>query len=219
MTTIDGIGVTVTPRGVVVAAVRPLTVISSAVVGGGLGRARSIVNVHVDTHAPLRDPAATIDDFCRTAHVSRPVVGLLTAAWTDEARIASASVGDVTAMIVTTVGLSNRIAAGLPAAMPVAASTINIIAVVDADVTPAALVNLALTVTEVKTAMLRDADVRCDDGTPATGTSTDAVVVAATGRGPRAPFGGPATPAGAAVARAARTALSEGIADWLERRR
>src|SRR3989442_218035 len=54
------------------------------------------------------------------------------------------------------------------------------------------------------------------DGRLASGTSTDAVVVAATGRGPRCRFGGPVSDLGAVVARAVREALSAGIDRWLE---
>jgi adenosylcobinamide hydrolase len=84
-------------------------------------------------------------------------------------------------------------------------------------VEPAALVNLAVTVTEAKTLVLLEAGVRAADGGPATGTSTDAVVVAATGRGASARFGGPISDTGWLVARAARRAFADGVHDWLER--
>jgi adenosylcobinamide hydrolase len=63
--------------------------------------------------------------------------------------------------------------------------------------------------------VLAEAGLRCADGRPASGTSTDAVVVAATGRGTRARFGGPISDAGWVVARAARTALAEGVGRWM----
>jgi adenosylcobinamide amidohydrolase len=59
--------------------------------------------------------------------------------------------------------------------------------------------------------------VRDDAGHLASGTSTDAVVIAATGRGARARFAGPASELGATIARAAREALSRGIREWQER--
>jgi len=130
--------------------------------------------------------------------------------------VASASRDGVTALAVTTVGLGNPVAAGISPAAAASASTINVIVVVDAAAEPAALVNAALTVTEVKTMALVAANVRCPDGAPATGTSTDAVVLAATGRGPRRRFGGPISDLGWPVARAARTALTAGIRRWLE---
>ena len=78
------------------------------------------------------------------------------------------------------------------------------------------MVNLVMTVTEIKTALLLDAGVKSVDGHPATGTSTDAVVVAATGRGLRCRFGGPISDLGWVVARAARQALGAGVRRWLE---
>jgi iron complex transport system ATP-binding protein len=98
-------------------------------------------------------------------------------------------------------------------------STINALVVVDADPEPAALVNAVITATEVKGLALRAAGLVMPDGTAASGTSTDAVVIAATGRGPTARFGGPASPLGWAVARAVRAALEPAIRDWQERNR
>jgi acetyl esterase/lipase len=119
------------------------------------------------------------------------------------------------APLVVTVGLGNPIAAGRsPLVSRSAPSTINVIVVVDADPSPAALVNAALTVTEVKTATLAACGVRCADGAPASGTSTDAVAVAATGRGRSCRYGGPVSDLGWVVARAARAALEAGIRRW-----
>jgi len=91
--------------------------------------------------------------------------------------------------------------------------------VVDAEPEPAALVNAVITATEVKGLLLREAGLRAEGGHAATGTSTDAVVIAATGRGPAARFGGPASEMGWVVARAVRVALGRAITDWQERHR
>ena len=89
---------------------------------------------------------------------------------------------------------------------------------VEAQLAPAALVNLVATLTEVKALVLTDAGLTAD-GHPASGTSTDAVVVAATGRGRALRFGGPISDAGWVVARAARTALTDGVRAWLPEHR
>jgi adenosylcobinamide hydrolase len=73
-----------------------------------------------------------------------------------------------------------------------------------------------MTVTEVKAALLAAADVRCDDGSVASGTSTDAVVIAVTGRGAPHRFGGPISDLGWVVARATRDALEPGIRRWMD---
>ena len=50
----------------------------------------------------------------------------------------------------------------------------------------------------------------------ASGTSTDAVVVAVTGRGAAHRFGGPISDLGWVVARATRSALEPGIRRWMD---
>jgi adenosylcobinamide amidohydrolase len=214
---LPGLRVAIDTRAVVVAAERPLRVLSSAVLRGGLVEARAIVNLHVDKDHPCADPEALVDGFARLAGVPEPYVGLLTAACTERAVIREETAWGFRAMAVATVGLANRVAAGRAEATPWAASTINTVIVVDGDPDPAALVNAVMTVTEVKALALMEAGVRDGDGHPATGTSTDAVVIAATGRGPRARFGGPASELGATIARAARRALEDGIRHWQER--
>ena len=144
-----------------------------------------------------------------------PWVALLTGARTERAEIATAAADDVRALVVVTVGLSNPSAAGLSARAAWLPATINTITVVDADPEAAALVNLVATLTEVKTDVLRAAGVRCDDGRAATGTSSDAVVVAATRRGARCRYGGPVTDVGWAAASAARQALETAVGRWL----
>jgi adenosylcobinamide hydrolase len=219
MTTIEGVEMEVSPEAVVVRAQRPLRVLSSAVASGGLGHARAIVNLHVDRDCPWEDAETRLEPFVTRRRLPSPWVGLLTAAWTERAQVAAESARGIRALVVATVGLGNTISAGRSAAARAESGTINTIVVVDAAVEPGALVNLALTVTEVKALVLAEAGVRCADGANASGTSTDAVVVAATGRGAPARFGGPISDAGWVVARAARRALVDGVRSWQERER
>jgi len=211
----DGVEVAADREAVVVTARAPLAAVSSAVVGGGLGAARAIVNLHVPKHVALPGLEARLAEFAARRGVPSPWIGLLTSASTETAERAEVAEHGLGALAVVTVGLSNRIAAGVAPAAVWAGSTINAIVVVDAAPEPAALVNAVMTITEVKTALLAAAGVRCGDGTLASGTSTDAVVVAATGRGRPCRFGGPVSELGAVVARAAREALAAGISRWL----
>lgn len=214
---IAGVSVEVGSEAVVVTSHEPLRVLSSAVHRGGFVEARAIVNLHVGKNDPCADPAGMIRAFARRAVVPAPWVGLLTGAYTERAAQAEETAGGFHALAVVTVGLSNPVAAGASPVATGVASTINIIVVLDADPQPAALVNAVITATEVKGLALREAGLLADGGRAASGTSTDAVVIAATGRGPAARFGGPASPMGWAVARAVRVALDRGIADWQER--
>lgn len=213
---IEGIEVAVDREAVVVTAREPLTVLSSAFVGGGFAAARAIVNLHVRKNIPEAETDGLLPRFVERREIPGPWVGLLTSAWTEKAVVTEASGSGVTALAIVTVGLSNRITAGRTPLGVWAPSTINAIVVVDGAPEAAALVNAVMTVTEVKTSLLASVDLRCDDGRVASGTSTDAVVVAATGRGPHCRFGGPISDFGWVVARAAHEALDRGIRRWME---
>jgi len=211
---IRGLRVAIDERAVVVTAERPLHVLSSAVRRGGLAEARTIVNLHVDKHHPCDDLERPLADFIAERGLPEPCVGLLTAAGTEHAELAHVTASGFAVTAVATVGLSNRTTAGRAAAARWQPSTINTIVIVDGQPEAAALVNAVVTVTEAKALALAEAGVRSADGHPATGTSTDAVVIAATGSGPAARFGGPASEMGAAIGRAVLDALERGIAAW-----
>src|SRR5687768_15150546 len=148
---IDGITVTVDAEAVVVRASAPLTVISSAPVGGGWGSARAIVNLHVAKEFAHRDLDTLIGDFAHIRDLPAPWIGFLTAAWTERAEIAVARVDDVVALAAVTVGLSRPISAARAAPATVTPiGTINSVVVLDADLDGAALVNVLATVSEVK---------------------------------------------------------------------
>ena len=213
---IYGITVSVDAEGVVVKTIAPLLVASSALSGGGVVDARGIVNAHVEKSGSRTLARAALEASAGRHGITHPYVGLLTAARTERAEIVTAKHGEMTALAIATVGLGNRTTAGAsPPAVCTLPSTINTIVVVDADAEPAALINAIITVTEVKTLALMEAGVKGADGHFATGTSTDAVAVAVTRRGPRAQFGGPVSDFGWLVAQAAGPALRRGIARWM----
>ena len=213
--TIAGVHVDIGHEAVVVRADEPLTTASSAVVGGGLGRASAIVNLHVAKNFRGEHADRVLEAFVARRSIPAPWVGLLTGAWTEKAEVATETIDGITAVAIVTVGLSNPASAGRTAVAAWLPSTINTILVVDAAATPAALVNLVMTVTEAKVMVVAEAGVRTLDGDPASGTSTDAIVIAATGRGRRCEFGGPVSDLGWAAARAARAALSQGVDRWM----
>jgi iron complex transport system ATP-binding protein len=214
---IPGIAVEIGTEAAVLVSAEPLTVLSSAVVRGGLGRARSIVNLHVPKNDPCAEPDRMVAHYARRAGLPAPWVGLLTSARTEHAAVGEESGYGMQALVLATVGLSNRFTAGEGAVARWRPSTINTVVVVDAHPEPAALVNAVITATEVKALALAEAGIRGPRGRPVSGTSTDAVVIAATGRGVRASFGGPASELGWLVARAVKQALAAGIRGWQER--
>jgi iron complex transport system ATP-binding protein len=216
---IAGIKLDADAEAVVVAAAEPLRVVSSAVLGGGIGVARTIVNVHVAKGFHCADTDAVLRAVAERRQLAAPVVGMLTGAATEKMEVATTTAAGLTAVAVVTVGLSNATAAGRSPVAVWQPSTINTILIVDADPEPAALVNLIITVTEAKALALAEAGIKAADGTPASGTSTDAVTVAATGRGPRCRFGGPVSELGWVAAGAARWAVGNGVRRWIRERR
>jgi adenosylcobinamide hydrolase len=226
---LPGITVTTGRRAVRVTSARPLTVLSSAVVGGGYGSAREILNVHVDDKYDGERPEDDLAVVAGQLGIAEPFVGLMTAAYTEFGRCAVETLGDLTVAAVVSVGLSNTSAAGVTPpigaeaadrarARPEAGAadgaaaprpgTINIVLLVDGALSPAAMVNAVITATEAKTMTLAAWDVKTPDGDPASGTSTDTVVVACTGRGEELWYAGPATPVGWLAARAVRAAMT-----------
>jgi len=221
-TPIPGVTVTIDASAVRVSSVRRLDVLSSAVVGGGFGRVRELVNMHVDDRYDGDSPEDDLAGFAAGLGVETPFVGLMTAAYTEHARVAVERGGETTVAAVVSVGLSNTSCAGVTPPIgtqpgPPRPGTINLILLIDARLTPAALVNAVIVATEAKTMALAEWDVMTPDGDPASGTSTDTVVVACTGRGETLRYAGPATRVGWLAARAVRAAITRICRDRLAR--
>ncbi|GGR90702.1 MULTISPECIES: adenosylcobinamide amidohydrolase [Streptomyces] len=177
--------------------------ISSAVLGGGIGERSWVLNAQVSHGYRRTDPDRHLAELARAAGADGPGVGLMTAA--DVRAYGHASDGDVEA--VATAGLGVRGWAASPAegtAVAARPGTINILVALPVALTDAALVNAVATATEAKVQALLGAGYDCS------GTPTDAVCVAA--RSPRAgaevhAFAGPRSLWGARVARAVHQAV------------
>lgn len=209
---IAGVEIDVRADAVWVRSARPLRILASAIVGGDLDAARHVVNMHVTHGHDCADPARDLRGFARRLGIAEPFVGLMTAAPTDEARIGWEEADGVRVGAVATVGLGVPVAAGVTPPAAWQPSTINVVVVLDARMDRATAVNGVITVTEAKVGALVEAGVESAEKLPATGTVTDAVVVAWTGRGPLVPYLGPGTTAGWCLARAVRRAVGQGIA-------
>lgn len=205
-----GVRIHTGPRLLVFESDEELGIASTAVLGGGLGRGRCIVSLNVPGGYAGADPAGDI----RTAAVAegwRADVGLMTAVELDRVRLGAASARGVTAVAAVTAGVSRPWAAGSSAGPHPLAGTVNAVVILDRPLAPAAALNVLTTVTEAKVLGLLEAGIRTPDGQPASGTATDAVVVAWPAAGVPLTFGGPATPCGWAAAAATRQALREAL--------
>jgi len=121
--------------------------------------------------------------------------GLLTAVPMD--KLAVVRVEDVTAFVTAGVGNPNE-----------KIGTINIILVVDGDMSDGAMVNSIITATEAKSVAL------LKSGLKFTGTSTDAIIVAKTERGRYYEYAGYASELGRKIWIAVKRAVIESLSKW-----
>ena len=181
--------------------------ISTAVLGGGLGPREWVLNAQVPAAYARTDPAEHLRELARGLGLTGPGIGLLTAAEVtdlvqrhDEAVHAAA-----------TVGLRVPTWAAAPPGRPdpELAGTINVIVALPVPLTDAAFVNAVVTATEAKAQAVLEA------GFAATGTATDAICIAApamTGR--EEEFTGPRSVWGARIARAVHAAVRAGAVGY-----
>jgi iron complex transport system ATP-binding protein len=178
---------------------RPLRFIASTVVGGGIGTAATVLSRRVERNFNRDNPPKLLRRYAAGARITGRFSGFLTAL--DLSRAAILESDEPRLLVIVTAGTSNASTPGrTPVARP-APGTINIVALVDAALTPAALVATVKVVTEAKTLALIEAGVRTAEGDLATGTSTDAVAIGCTGRGAPVEYAGPVTPLGHALGR------------------
>jgi iron complex transport system ATP-binding protein len=198
-TAFPGTRLIVTPERLTLHGDRPLRCLASTIVGGGLGTVRSFLSLNVARNFDCTAPAALLRREAASQGIQGRFVGFLTAVPLDRAAVVDSE--EPRLLVVVTAGSTN---AATPGRSPVAAArpgTINIIALLDANLPPASLVAAVKVVTEAKTLALLEAGIRTPEGGIATGTSTDAVAIACTGEGPRVPYVGPVTATGAALGR------------------
>jgi adenosylcobinamide hydrolase len=186
-------------------AAAPLRMVASAPHGGGLGLRRWVVNAQVPVSYGRRDPDHHLARLGVSLGLRGRGVGMLTAA--DVGAVSHAVDSEVEAC--ATVGLGHPTWAAAPdAARPVSlVGTVNLVVVLPARLSDAALVNAVATATEAKAQAL------WESGIPGTGTATDAVCIACPDEGPAAAFAGPRSVWGARLARAVHGAVLGGLAD------
>lgn len=181
--------------------------ISTAVLGGGLGPREWVLNAQVPAAYARTDPAEHLRELARGLGLTGPGIGLLTAAEVtdlvqrqDEAVHAAA-----------TVGLRVPTWAAAPPGRPdpELAGTINVIVALPVPLTDAAFVNAVVTATEAKAQAVLEA------GFAATGTATDAICIAAPAMTSAAEqFTGPRSVWGARIARAVHAAVRAGAVGY-----
>ena len=99
-----GVVFTRTTEVLVVHSQQPLTVLSSAVVGGGMVRVRYLLNRHVHHDYNCLDPVADLSAFARSQGISEAFVGQMTAVSLQKARAITLRAEPLTVAVVLTAG-------------------------------------------------------------------------------------------------------------------
>jgi len=208
---ITGISISQTPEVIHIRSESTLTVLSSAIVGSGFRRVRHILNAHVDKDYNSTNPKADLLSLARRCGVDGQFIGLLTAVYLRKARLAFFEADELSVGALITAGVGNAASAGITQPYRSQTGTINIILLLDANLSRSAMLNAFITATEAKTAVIQSRNIRTPDNDLATGTSTDTVTVATTGKGKPQNYAGSVTTVGWLIARAVRQALSESL--------
>jgi iron complex transport system ATP-binding protein len=199
-----------------------LSTVSSAIFNGGFKKVKAILNVQTPEECSDRQlhasPQKFVADSAKKLGLSENFVGMITAAAVAKFALTSKKDGDlavnVTATAVDPEGntCDHAETAGEAITVEEIAGTINIMVVIDGNPTESCLVSTVLTATEAKTAALWELGIRSRySGDVATGTITDAIVVAKTNRGAPIIYGGPASKLGQLVGYCTRKAVKEAI--------
>ncbi|MEM2081239.1 MAG: adenosylcobinamide amidohydrolase [Candidatus Bathyarchaeia archaeon] len=197
-----------------------LSTVSSAIYNGGFKKAKAILNVQAtedfsdkQLHA---DPQKFILESAKKLGLQEDFVGMITAAAVDKFAFASKNDGELSVSVVATAvdpkgeTCSHAETAGEPINVEEITGTINIMILIDGNPTESCLVSTVITATEAKSAAMWELGIRSRySGDLATGTITDAIIVAKTGRGAPIIYGGPASKLGQLVGYCTRKAVKE----------
>nr|WP_211244546.1 adenosylcobinamide amidohydrolase [Actinospica robiniae] len=189
--------------------------VSSSVLGGGLGEREWVLNAQVRAGYDRMDPEAHLRELASGLDLRGPGVGLMTAASVDA--FVHAADDEVEAVVTAGLGVPTWAAAPDHVPAPYRPGTINIIAAVPAALTDAALINCIGTATEAKVQALLDAGYDCS-GTPSDAVCIAARTAAAAAGAHPEPFGGPRSRWGARLARAVYTAVYQSASEDAARR-
>ncbi|UOF89805.1 adenosylcobinamide amidohydrolase [Fodinisporobacter ferrooxydans] len=180
---------------------------SSALWGGGQKEADCFVNWKVPLQYQSSDPQRMMcEQLANWGYSIDSSIGLQTAAKLTHASIVEEAGDAFRLLCCTTVGTGNRTRAGKfrKTYSAYRCGTINTFLFIAGHLMDAAMINAIITATEGKTAALQDLKITDDDDQFATGTTTDAIVVAAERPGHDAPvhrYAGTATTLGNAIGR------------------
>ena len=197
-----------------VSSAKPLKVLGSAVLGGELRQARYIFNHTVDKDYNGSVPEQDLRRVVEYLQMGPDVLGMMTAVRVIDTVLSVGRKKALTVAALCTAGAGNPGVAGeLPGKgqgkyQP---GTINTILLIDGHLTDAAMVNAVITATEAKVRAIYSAKISLPGNELVTGTTTDAIVVACTGRGEPLRYAGTATDLGYMIGNTVYKAVLQGL--------
>jgi adenosylcobinamide kinase/adenosylcobinamide-phosphate guanylyltransferase len=188
-------------------------VLSWAPLGGGLVKARTVLNHQVNIHEyPTLKPESFLNSLAQQLQVEFPVVGLMTGVRMERLVQKAAIHNDLTIECFATVGLSNALTVGDRATYEERFGTINLIVAINQALTPAAMIEAVQVVTEAKVKALHTAEVKSTvSDALATGTGTDCIAIACPVAEAAYRYCGKHTKLGELLGQVALNAVSDGI--------
>lgn len=193
---------TVENGNLVVRSGKPLRALSSAIINGGLCMTNTILNHQVAKNFADPKPEDYLSKIAASLNLPTTTVGLMTAADVTKASLETRKTDNATICALVTAGVSYPAAPADSLRRMKGAGTINIIILVEGNLSDACMVEAVKTATEAKSAALRELDIRSRfSQRVASGTTTDAIVVACTGDGEPIRYAGTATELGEALGR------------------
>ncbi len=216
---IPNLNIYIEEKDIVIISEKNLECLSNAAINGGRVKSNSIVNHHVSlkfNHTNLED---VLNPVRERFNLSKTMIGLLTAVEMADAILINEKVDNIDFTIILTAGLTNTSGPKIYISdvleesdtSPYEPGTINIILLINCKLTEHAIVNLFITITEAKTLLLNKLNVRTKDGSLATGTSTDTIVVGFTDVGKLVEWSGYATKFGQSIGQNVFKALSKAL--------
>ncbi|MGC8936183.1 MAG: adenosylcobinamide amidohydrolase, partial [Candidatus Methanomethylicaceae archaeon] len=188
----EGILLRVEREAITIESERPLKILSSAPLNGGLKSSSKIMNLWIPKEF-YNNPEEYFKMRVRALGGDDTAVCLMTGADLTKAGIVERSEWGIRVVAIVTAGVSNA-ASVTDFYDPDLVGTINIIIIIDRDLTDGCMINVVTTATEAKCKALSSLDVRSKSSRDqATGTSSDAILVASAGKGKALEYAGTAT--------------------------
>lgn len=198
----------------------PLRTVSNAVIGEGIYWASDFCNFHVSKNYNNESPKLDIIKWMNEREISTTqAIGMMTAVMLEDVSFVSVEVDPFSLMVMVTAGTGNAVdITHENSRMNLNVGTINIMVFIDGHLTDGALVNAVQSCTEAKTKAIFDLGIKDPvTGTPATGTSTDCTVIAATQMGEQSFYAGSGTVLGKAIGKLVYQGLTKSLQKYLKR--